>query len=67
MQDALFLFCRPSKQKNEVTSEMVRSSSVLVSDKVQGLSMQTFGLRETIIKSQLVQTESSYTYLQSFR
>ncbi|XP_066494262.1 type II inositol 1,4,5-trisphosphate 5-phosphatase isoform X2 [Tiliqua scincoides] len=53
--------------RNEVTSEMVRSSSVLVSDKVQGLPMQTFGLRETIIKSQLAQKEDSYTHLQSFR
>ncbi|XP_053124607.1 type II inositol 1,4,5-trisphosphate 5-phosphatase isoform X3 [Hemicordylus capensis] len=58
---------RSSKPRNEVTSEMVRSSSVLVSDKAQGLPMQTFGLRETMIRSNLLQKEDSYTHLQSFR
>ncbi|XP_061452357.1 type II inositol 1,4,5-trisphosphate 5-phosphatase isoform X2 [Rhineura floridana] len=53
--------------RNEVTSEMVRSSSVLVSDTVRGLSMQTFGLRDTIIRSHLLQKEDLYTHLQSFK
>ncbi|XP_062996870.1 type II inositol 1,4,5-trisphosphate 5-phosphatase [Elgaria multicarinata webbii] len=59
--------CRPNKPRNEVTSEMVRSSSVLVSDETRSLSMQMFGLRDTIIRSRLLQKEDLYTQLQSFR
>ncbi|XP_033013370.1 type II inositol 1,4,5-trisphosphate 5-phosphatase isoform X1 [Lacerta agilis] len=58
---------KPNKPKNDITSEMVRSSSVLVSEEMRGLSMQTFGLRDTIIKSQLLQKEDEYTYLQGFK
>ncbi|KAM9532297.1 LOW QUALITY PROTEIN: type II inositol 1,4,5-trisphosphate 5-phosphatase [Guaruba guarouba] len=56
-----------NKPKLEVTSEMVRSSSVMVSDKASILSEPKFGLRDTIVKSQLLQQEDSYTYIQSFR
>uniref|UniRef100_A0A8D0GF06 phosphoinositide 5-phosphatase n=1 Tax=Sphenodon punctatus TaxID=8508 RepID=A0A8D0GF06_SPHPU len=57
----------PSKPRTEITSEMVRSSNVMVSDKGHILSVQKFGLRDTIIKSQLVQKEDSYTHIQNFR
>ncbi|XP_074832463.1 type II inositol 1,4,5-trisphosphate 5-phosphatase isoform X2 [Carettochelys insculpta] len=58
---------RQSKSKADITSEMVRSSSLLVSDKACILSVQKFGLRDNIVKSQLLQKEDSYTYLQNFR
>ncbi|KAM7138739.1 type II inositol 1,4,5-trisphosphate 5-phosphatase isoform 3-T5 [Macrochelys suwanniensis] len=58
---------RQSKSKMDITSEMVRSSSTMVSDKACLLSEQKFGLRDTIVKSQLVQKEDSYTNLQNFR
>nr|XP_042709905.1 type II inositol 1,4,5-trisphosphate 5-phosphatase isoform X4 [Chrysemys picta bellii] len=58
---------RQSKSNMDVTSEMVRSSSGMVSDKACILSEQKFGLRDTIVKSQLVLKEDSYTYLQNFR
>ncbi|XP_033925127.1 type II inositol 1,4,5-trisphosphate 5-phosphatase isoform X1 [Melopsittacus undulatus] len=56
-----------NKPKLEVTTEMVRSSSVMVSDKASILSEPKFGLRDTIVKSQLLQQEGSYTYIQNFR
>nr|XP_025046006.1 type II inositol 1,4,5-trisphosphate 5-phosphatase isoform X2 [Pelodiscus sinensis] len=55
---------RQSKSKTDV-SEMVRSS-MIVSDKACSLSLQKFGLRDTIVKSQLVKREDSYTSLQNF-
>uniref|UniRef100_A0A8C6J7Z1 phosphoinositide 5-phosphatase n=1 Tax=Melopsittacus undulatus TaxID=13146 RepID=A0A8C6J7Z1_MELUD len=58
---------RQNKPKLEVTTEMVRSSSVMVSDKASILSEPKFGLRDTIVKSQLLQQEGSYTYIQNFR
>uniref|UniRef100_A0A8C4YVB3 phosphoinositide 5-phosphatase n=1 Tax=Gopherus evgoodei TaxID=1825980 RepID=A0A8C4YVB3_9SAUR len=39
----------------------------MVSDNACILSEQKFGLRDTIVKSQLVLKEDSYTYLQNFR
>uniref|UniRef100_A0A8C4YUE9 phosphoinositide 5-phosphatase n=1 Tax=Gopherus evgoodei TaxID=1825980 RepID=A0A8C4YUE9_9SAUR len=51
----------------DVTTEMVQSSTGMVSDNACILSEQKFGLRDTIVKSQLVLKEDSYTYLQNFR
>uniref|UniRef100_A0A8C3JXN5 phosphoinositide 5-phosphatase n=1 Tax=Calidris pygmaea TaxID=425635 RepID=A0A8C3JXN5_9CHAR len=59
--------CRQNKLKPEVTTEMVRSSSVMASNTASILSEPKFGLRDTIVKSQLVQMEDSYTHIQSFR
>ncbi|XP_076213369.1 type II inositol 1,4,5-trisphosphate 5-phosphatase isoform X2 [Aptenodytes patagonicus] len=58
---------RQNKLKPEVTTEMIRSSSVMVSNKASILSEPKFGLRDTMVKSQLVQMEDSYTHIQSFR
>ncbi|XP_023367934.1 type II inositol 1,4,5-trisphosphate 5-phosphatase isoform X2 [Otolemur garnettii] len=60
------LFSRQPKSKSEIT-DMVRSSTITVSDKAHILSMQKFGLRDTIVKSHLVQKEEDYTYIQNFR
>ncbi|EMP34863.1 Splicing factor 3A subunit 3 [Chelonia mydas] len=57
---------RQSKSEMDVTSEMVRSSSMIVSGKAGILSEQKFGLRDNIVKSQLELKEDSYTYLQNF-
>uniref|UniRef100_A0A2K5INX0 Type II inositol 1,4,5-trisphosphate 5-phosphatase n=1 Tax=Colobus angolensis palliatus TaxID=336983 RepID=A0A2K5INX0_COLAP len=57
---------RQNKSKSEITG-MVRSSTITVSDKAHILSMQKFGLRDTIVKSHLVQKEEDYTYIQNFR
>uniref|UniRef100_A0A8C6D302 phosphoinositide 5-phosphatase n=1 Tax=Moschus moschiferus TaxID=68415 RepID=A0A8C6D302_MOSMO len=57
---------RQNKSKSEITN-MVRSSTITVSDKAHILSMQKFGLRDTIVKSHLIQKEEDYTYIQNFR
>ncbi|ERE85636.1 type II inositol-1,4,5-trisphosphate 5-phosphatase-like protein [Cricetulus griseus] len=57
---------RQNKSKSEIT-DMVRSSTITVSDKAHILSMQKFGLRDTMVKSHLVQKEEDYTYIQNFR
>uniref|UniRef100_A0A8C0K319 Type II inositol 1,4,5-trisphosphate 5-phosphatase n=1 Tax=Canis lupus dingo TaxID=286419 RepID=A0A8C0K319_CANLU len=60
------LGARQNKSKSEIT-DMVRSSTITVTDKAHILSMQKFGLRDTIVKSRLVQEEEDYTYIQNFR
>lgn len=60
------LLPRQNKSKSEIT-DMVRSSTITVSDKAHILSMQKFGLRDTLVKSELVQREEDYTYIQNFR
>ncbi|XP_032288683.1 type II inositol 1,4,5-trisphosphate 5-phosphatase isoform X3 [Phoca vitulina] len=60
------LLTRQNKSKYEIT-DLVRSSTITVSDKAHILSMQKFGLRDTIVKSRLVQKEEDYTYIQNFR
>ncbi|XP_006867618.1 PREDICTED: type II inositol 1,4,5-trisphosphate 5-phosphatase [Chrysochloris asiatica] len=57
---------RQNKSKSEIT-DMVRSSTVTVADKAHILSVKKFGLRDTIVKSHLLQKEEDYTYVQSFR
>lgn len=65
-QDKPDNFTRQNKSKSEIT-DMVRSSTITVSDKAHILSMHKFGLRDTIVKSHLVQKEEDYTYIQNFR
>ncbi|KAF4021963.1 hypothetical protein G4228_013003 [Cervus hanglu yarkandensis] len=60
------LLSRQNKSKSEITN-MVRSSTITVSDKAHILSVQKFGLRDTIVKSHLIQKEEDYTYIQNFR
>uniref|UniRef100_A0A667HJI2 Type II inositol 1,4,5-trisphosphate 5-phosphatase n=2 Tax=Lynx TaxID=13124 RepID=A0A667HJI2_LYNCA len=60
------LLTRQNKSKSDIIN-MVRSSTITVSDKAHILSIQKFGLRDTIVKSHLVQREEDYTYIQNFR
>uniref|UniRef100_A0A673UV41 Type II inositol 1,4,5-trisphosphate 5-phosphatase n=1 Tax=Suricata suricatta TaxID=37032 RepID=A0A673UV41_SURSU len=57
---------RQNKPKSDIT-DLVRASTITVSDKAHILSIQKFGLRDTIVKSHLVQKEEDYTYIQDFR
>ncbi|XP_068850528.1 type II inositol 1,4,5-trisphosphate 5-phosphatase isoform X2 [Aphelocoma coerulescens] len=58
---------RQNKLKPEVRTEQVRASRVMASNKASILSEPKFGLRDTIIKSQLVQMEDSYTHIRNYR
>ncbi|XP_058573985.1 LOW QUALITY PROTEIN: type II inositol 1,4,5-trisphosphate 5-phosphatase [Neofelis nebulosa] len=60
------LLTRQNKSKSDIIN-MVRSSTITVSDKAHILSIQKFGLRDTIVKSHLVQREEDYAYIQNFR
>ncbi|RMB91273.1 hypothetical protein DUI87_32412 [Hirundo rustica rustica] len=55
-----------NKLKPEVRTEQVRASRVMASNKASMLSEPKFGLRDTIVKSQLAQMEDSYTDIQSY-
>lgn len=61
-----FIF-RQNKFKSDVRSEQVRASRVMASNKASMLSEPKFGLRDTIVKSQLAQMQDSYTDIQSYR
>uniref|UniRef100_A0A8D2QGD8 phosphoinositide 5-phosphatase n=1 Tax=Zonotrichia albicollis TaxID=44394 RepID=A0A8D2QGD8_ZONAL len=48
-------------------TEQVRASRVMASNKASILSEPKFGLRDTIVKSQLLQMQDSYTHIQNYR
>uniref|UniRef100_A0A8C5X9E7 phosphoinositide 5-phosphatase n=1 Tax=Malurus cyaneus samueli TaxID=2593467 RepID=A0A8C5X9E7_9PASS len=64
---AFAFICRQNKLKPEMRTEQVRASRVMPSNKASILSEPKFGLRDTIVKSQLVQMEDSYTHIQNYR
>ncbi|XP_026227171.1 type II inositol 1,4,5-trisphosphate 5-phosphatase isoform X3 [Anabas testudineus] len=50
----------------EDRDDLVRSSSHTPSNKAQILTMPQFGLRDTLIRCELLKNEESYTYLENF-
>ncbi|XP_066573847.1 type II inositol 1,4,5-trisphosphate 5-phosphatase isoform X2 [Amia ocellicauda] len=50
----------------EARDSMVRSSSHTISHKAQILSMPQFGLRDNLIKCELLRSEDEYTYIKNF-
>ncbi|XP_015204291.1 type II inositol 1,4,5-trisphosphate 5-phosphatase isoform X3 [Lepisosteus oculatus] len=57
---------RPAKVKGEARHDMVRSSSHTLSNKAQMLAMPRFGLRDNLIKCELLKNEEQYTYIKNF-
>ncbi|KAJ7411955.1 Type II inositol 1,4,5-trisphosphate 5-phosphatase [Pitangus sulphuratus] len=57
---------RQNKLKPEVRTEQVQPSHIMASNKASILSEPKFGLRDTIVKSQLAQMEDSYTHIQNY-
>lgn len=51
----------------EDQDELVRSSSHIPSNKAQILAMPQFGLRDNLIRCELLKNEEQYTYLEDFR
>ncbi|XP_042296834.1 type II inositol 1,4,5-trisphosphate 5-phosphatase isoform X2 [Sceloporus undulatus] len=49
----------------QVSRQAVRSCQVLASEETRAAPIQAFGLRETLIRSQLLQKEDAYTRLQT--
>lgn len=54
------------KEKVEVRNELVRSSQHTVSNKAQMLTMPQFGLRDNLVKCELLKKEETYTYIENF-
>ncbi|XP_069080080.1 type II inositol 1,4,5-trisphosphate 5-phosphatase isoform X3 [Pleurodeles waltl] len=58
---------RQSRHRVDVTESMVRAANMIVTDKAQILPIQKFGLRDNLIKSELLKKEDSYTYIKKYR
>uniref|UniRef100_A0A3P9NEC3 phosphoinositide 5-phosphatase n=1 Tax=Poecilia reticulata TaxID=8081 RepID=A0A3P9NEC3_POERE len=61
------VFIRNVAQIREERDDLVRSSSHTASNKAQILAMPQFGLRDNLIRCELLKSEDSYTYLENFR
>ncbi|KAM4795769.1 type II inositol 1,4,5-trisphosphate 5-phosphatase [Rhinophrynus dorsalis] len=57
---------RNSKNKSDIT-DMVRSADVITANKAGMLPFPKFGLRDNLIKSELLKREHTYTTIQNFR
>ncbi|XP_018596683.1 type II inositol 1,4,5-trisphosphate 5-phosphatase isoform X3 [Scleropages formosus] len=55
------------KGKGEDRNDLVRSSSHTMSNKAQMLTMPQFGLRDNLIRCELLKSEELYTYVKNFR
>ncbi|KAG5858030.1 hypothetical protein ANANG_G00025780 [Anguilla anguilla] len=55
------------KVKAEVRDDLVRSSQHTVSNKAQILSMPQFGLRDNLVRCELLKNEALYTSIRNFR
>ncbi|XP_043939478.1 type II inositol 1,4,5-trisphosphate 5-phosphatase isoform X2 [Protopterus annectens] len=58
---------RKGAPKGDAVDGKVRNANVMSANKAQILSMQKFGLRDNMIKSQLLIREDSYTYIKNFK
>ncbi|KAJ8405093.1 hypothetical protein AAFF_G00330140 [Aldrovandia affinis] len=55
------------KGKGEARDDLVRSSQHTVSNKAQMLAIPQFGLRDNLIRCELLKNEALYTYIRDFR
>ncbi|XP_048414214.1 type II inositol 1,4,5-trisphosphate 5-phosphatase isoform X2 [Stegostoma tigrinum] len=58
---------KPEKMKPDITDDMVRKADILPTSKAQILTMPQFGLRDNLIKSELLKQEEKYTYIRNYR
>uniref|UniRef100_A0A672Z285 phosphoinositide 5-phosphatase n=1 Tax=Sphaeramia orbicularis TaxID=375764 RepID=A0A672Z285_9TELE len=65
-QGVLFLVCFFGISSREDRDDLVRSSSHTTSNKAQMLAMPQFGLRDNLIRCELLKNEDLYTYLENF-
>lgn len=64
---APFCFLSQNISSREERDDLVRSSSHHLSNKAQILAMPQFGLRDNLIRCELLKNEDLYTYLEDFR
>lgn len=53
--------------KSEVRDDLIRNSQPILSNKSQMLGMPQFGLRDNLIKCELLKNEDAYTYIKNYR
>uniref|UniRef100_UPI00398F3040 type II inositol 1,4,5-trisphosphate 5-phosphatase n=1 Tax=Pristiophorus japonicus TaxID=55135 RepID=UPI00398F3040 len=51
----------------DITDNMVRNANVMATNKAHILGMPQFGLRDNLIKSELLKQEEKYTYIRNYR
>uniref|UniRef100_A0A8C1NWF4 phosphoinositide 5-phosphatase n=1 Tax=Cyprinus carpio TaxID=7962 RepID=A0A8C1NWF4_CYPCA len=54
------------KLKSEVRDDLIRNSQPILSNKSQMLGMPQFGLRDNLIKCELLKNEDAYTYIENY-
>ncbi|XP_058602091.1 type II inositol 1,4,5-trisphosphate 5-phosphatase isoform X3 [Onychostoma macrolepis] len=52
--------------KSEVRDDLIRNSQPILSNKSQMLGMPQFGLRDNLIKCELLKNEDAYTYIKNY-
>uniref|UniRef100_A0A673MXU5 phosphoinositide 5-phosphatase n=1 Tax=Sinocyclocheilus rhinocerous TaxID=307959 RepID=A0A673MXU5_9TELE len=53
--------------KSEVRDDLIRNSQPILANKSQMLGMPQFGLRDNLIKCELLKKEDAYTYIKNYR
>lgn len=54
------------KVKGEIRDDLMRNSQPVLSNKAQMLGMPQFGLRDNLIKCELLKNEDAYTYIENY-
>lgn len=63
----LWLCFSQERARAEVRDELIRSAQPVLSNKAQMLAMPQFGLRDNLIRCELLKKEDAYTYIQNYR
>uniref|UniRef100_A0A8C1NQD7 phosphoinositide 5-phosphatase n=1 Tax=Cyprinus carpio TaxID=7962 RepID=A0A8C1NQD7_CYPCA len=64
---ALCWFCFSQERvKSEVRDDLIRNSQPILANKSQMLGMPQFGLRDNLIKCELLKNEDAYTYIKNY-
>lgn len=57
---------RQTKHRVEFTESMVRAANMIIADKAQILPIEKFGLRDNLIKCELLRKEDCYTFIKTY-
>uniref|UniRef100_A0A8C1HWM4 phosphoinositide 5-phosphatase n=1 Tax=Cyprinus carpio carpio TaxID=630221 RepID=A0A8C1HWM4_CYPCA len=64
---SLCWFCFSQERvKSEVRDDLIRNSQPILANKSQMLGMPQFGLRDNLIKCELLKNEDAYTYIKNY-
>uniref|UniRef100_A0A8C2GBI2 phosphoinositide 5-phosphatase n=1 Tax=Cyprinus carpio TaxID=7962 RepID=A0A8C2GBI2_CYPCA len=66
LHDVSIALGRQERVKSEVRDDLIRNSQPILSNKSQMLGMPQFGLRDNLIKCELLKNEDAYTYIKNY-